>query len=138
MKIVICGSMTSVKKMVEIEKELLELGWEVVLPDFTHEYAQMDGPAEIGDESVKNKVKYDLISGYYNKIAESDAVLIVNIDKNGVENYIGGNAFLEIGFAHVLNKAVFLLNEIPQVAYRDEIEAMKPVVIDGDLKAIKI
>jgi len=35
MKIVICGSMTAAKKMLEIEKELVSLGYEAILPKFT-------------------------------------------------------------------------------------------------------
>jgi len=41
MKIIICGSMSASKEMVEVEKQLLTLGHEVVLPEFTHDYAAM-------------------------------------------------------------------------------------------------
>jgi predicted RNA-binding protein with PUA domain len=61
----------------------------------------------------------------------------VNIDKGGFSNYIGGNAFLEMGFAHILNKKIFLLNEIPEMIYTDEILAMQPIVLNGDLSKIK-
>ena len=33
--------MTAAKKMVEVEKDLVALGHEVILPRFTQEYAQM-------------------------------------------------------------------------------------------------
>lgn len=35
MKIVICGSMTASKEMVEAEKKLIKAGHVVVLPEFT-------------------------------------------------------------------------------------------------------
>jgi len=44
---------------------------------------------------------------------------------------------MEIGFAHVNNKKVFLLNPVPKkVPYTDEIEAMYDEVLDGDLTKI--
>ena len=44
---------------------------------------------------------------------------------------------MEIGFAHVNNKKVFLFNPIPEkVSYIDEIKAMADVIINGDLTKI--
>jgi len=136
MKIVICGSMSASREMLDIENKLVELGHEVVLPDFTHKYAAMESLDDVHIESTKNKVEHDLIRGYYKKIEESDAVLIANIKKRDTDCYIGGNAFLEMGFAHVLNKPVYLLNGIPEMDYKDEIEAMEPIVLDGELGRI--
>jgi predicted RNA-binding protein with PUA domain len=62
--------------------------------------------------------------------------LVVNEDLNGIKGYIGGNSFLEMGFAHVLNKKIFLLNPISEMGYEDEIVAMKPVILNGDLDKI--
>jgi len=45
-------------------------------------------------------------------------------------------AFLEIAFAYVLNKKIFLLNPIPELAYTDEIIAMQPIIINNDLELI--
>ena len=70
-------------------------------------------------------------------ITKGDAILVCNFDKNGIRNYIGGNTLMEIGFAHVNNKKVFLLNPIPEeVSYVDEIKAMTDLVINGDLTKI--
>ena len=58
-------------------------------------------------------------------------------DKNGIKNYIGGNTLMEMGFAHVNDKKIFLLNPIPEeVSYADEIKAMVDVVINGDLNRV--
>jgi predicted RNA-binding protein with PUA domain len=137
MKIVICGSMSSAKKMVEIEKELKLLGHKVVLPKHTKEYAEGSLIQEDGRQSVKNKIEYDLIREYFREIKKSDAILVANFTKNKIKNYIGGNAFLEIGFAHVLNKKIFLLNKIPKMIYSDEIEATQLVVINNDFSKIR-
>ncbi|MDP3992633.1 MAG: hypothetical protein Q8Q05_00195 [bacterium] len=59
-------------------------------------------------------------------------------DKHGIKNYIGGNTFLEMGFAHILNQKIFLLNPVPEMPYyQTEIVAMRPVVINGDFAKIK-
>lgn len=137
MKIIICGSMTMAKKMIEIESGLTKLGHEVILPRFTKEYAQMSSTDEMHSESVKNKVDHDLIRDYFEEIKTGDAVLVINEERKNIANYIGGNSFLEMAFAHVLNKGIFLLNPIPEMIYSDELIAMQPVVLNGDLNMIK-
>jgi len=137
MKIVICGSMTAVKKMIEARDILASNGHEVILPKYSREYATIEDIEGIHEESAKNKVEHDLIRDYYNEIKNSDAILLVNERRHDVDGYIGGNSFLEMGFAHILGKKIFLLNPIPDIGYRDEIEAMKPIVINGDLSLIK-
>jgi hypothetical protein len=137
MKIVICGSMSFSKEIAEIGKKLETLGHEITTPRNCNNYAECRLQAENNIESINNKIQHDLIKDYYRKIGDSDAVLITNYDKNGIRNYIGGNVFLEIAFAHVLNKKIFLLNAIPEISYKDEIIAMKPVIISGNLTKIK-
>jgi predicted RNA-binding protein with PUA domain len=137
MKIVICGSMTFAKEMVVTEIELQKRGYEVVLPKFTREYTGMDTSEIVHNESVVNKIKHGLIRYYFEEIKRGDAVLVLNGERHGIKNYIGGNSFLEMGFAHVLNKKIFLLNQIPEIGYKDEIMAMQPIVLNGDLSEIK-
>ena len=136
MKIVICGSMTASKEMIEAETKLKELGHEIILPEFTHQYAAMDTIDKIHTESARNKVEYDSIKGYFEKIKNNDAVLVANVERKGVKGYIGGNSFLEMGFAFVLNKPIYLLHEIPDINYKDEIEAMTPIILNGDFLKI--
>lgn len=133
MHVVVCGSMTSSEKMVEIKNELESLGHSALLPMHTEAYANKEKTEESDEESAENKIEGDLIRDYYKKIEDADVVLIVNEKKNGVEGYVGGNTFLEMGFGHVLNKKVYMLNEIPDVSYTSEIVAMQPIVLDGDL-----
>lgn len=129
--------MSSAQKMVQIRDELLKFKHEVILPRHAQEYALCINKIETMGDSVKNKIEKDLIRDYFKEISGTEAVLIVNIDKNGIKDYIGGNAFLEMGFAHVLNKKIFLLNAIPQMIYTDEIMAMQPIELKGDLLKIK-
>jgi hypothetical protein len=132
MKIAICGSMQFSKEMIEIKLKLEALGHLVVLPKDVDQYAS-------GEKMVERKWEKqegDLFKNYWNEIKNSDAVLIVNITKNGIENYVGGNALIEMAYAYILDKKIYLLNSIPEMNYKDEIEAMGPVVLNGDLSKI--
>jgi predicted RNA-binding protein with PUA domain len=137
MKIIICGSMTFSKKMVEVEKELLKYGHSVILPKFTKEYAGFDSIEKMHSESAHNKIIHDLIKGYFNEIEQGDSILVINEERKGINGYIGGNSLIEMAFAHVLGKKIFLLNPVPEMSYTDEIIAMKPAVINNDLGLIK-
>lgn len=128
--------------MGDIAKQLENLGHDVLLPASTIKilqgiYNQQDIDSEKGSKAASDRViKNNAIINHYKKIKSSDAILVVNNDKNNIPNYIGGSVFLEMGFAFILNKKIFLLNSIPKVSYKDEILAMQPVVINNDLKKI--
>ncbi len=140
MKITVCGSISFAEKLVDIYKKLKEMGHEPLMHE--HMFRLVDGTAPQLEDSrnrVENseiKRKYDFIRAWYRMIVDSDAVLICNFDKDGIRNYVGGNSLMEMGFAHVNDKKVFLLNPVPDVSYRDEIEATVDEVINGDLKRI--
>ncbi len=136
MNIAICGSMAFSKEIVEIADKLKQNSHKVIIPDNTYKYVDGSLAMENSYEAIKNKIDGDLIRKYFNVIKNSDAILIVNLDKNGISNYIGGNTFLEIGFAHVLDKLIFFINPIPDMLYTDEIKAMEPIIINNDLSKI--
>lgn len=132
MKIIVCGSMTASREMMEAKNVLESLGHEVVLPEFTEAYARLDSETDMHRESSENKMQYDLIRGYFTTISDGDSILVVNIERKGIAGYIGGNTFLEMGFAHVLNKPIYVLNELPDMRYLDEMRAMQPIIIHED------
>lgn len=74
---------------------------------------------------------------YFEKVNWSDAILVLNYDKNNIIGYIGGNTLMEIGVAFFLKKKIYLLNLIPEISYKEEIIGMKPIIINGDLSIIK-
>lgn len=138
MKITICGSMSFAREMHDVAMKLRERGHQVHLPEGTASYAGSGGDLAAVAEDGTLKRENDLIRKHHALIRDSDAILVVNQTKGGIENYFGANSFLEIGFAHVLNKKIFLLNGIPEIAFcRPEIEAMQPSVINGDLTRIR-
>jgi len=142
MKITICGSIKFAKELVKIYQELEKLGHQPMM--HPQMFGLADGTAEqlvdIKNNVEKSEIKrkYNYIKWWDNCIKSGEAILVCNFDKNSIKNYIGGNVFLEIGFAHVNDKKIFLLNPIPDgVPYIDEIKAMVNVVLDGDLTKIK-
>jgi len=141
MTITICGSVKFADKIVEIHKRLVELGHEPQIHEEMINIANGTAKelidAKNGHEHYKVKRKYNFIKAWYDLIINGQAVLICNFDKNGIKNYIGGNTLMEMGFAHVNNKKIFLLNPIPEeMSYVDEIKAMVDTVLDGDLSKI--
>lgn len=143
MKIVICASVDFSYEIKDYSDKLVKLGHTTEMPFTTRKIINGELTLEqFKKEKQKNgdgafrKVKEDLIKRYYNLIKEADAILVLNFDKNNIKNYIGGNVFLEIGFAHVLDKKIFVLNNLPQINYLDELLAMQPIIINNDLNKI--
>jgi len=137
MKIGIIGSMQHTEKMMEIRDKLISLGHEAFLTNLAEPFV---GKSDEEKEKIKiyQKQNKDAIREFWRQMQGMDAVLVVNLDKNGIKNYIGGNTLMEIGFAHVLNQKIFLLNPIPDICfYKTEIEAVKPIILNGDLRKIK-
>ena len=141
MKITICGSVKFRKEMVDFRDKLNKMGHKAIIHPVMVDLAYGRNPAlekQIQDDHAQAKKEGGFIKWYYKAIADSGAILVLNFDKNGIKNYIGGNTLMEMGFAHVNDKKIFLLNPPPkEVSYADEIKAMINEVIDGDLSKIK-
>jgi diphthamide synthase subunit DPH2 len=143
MKITICASIQFTPKIKEIADSLKKYGHEVTIPDGAERIINGEISLEEFLNNVENgenskvKIKHDLIRRYFQKIKDTDAILVLNFTKKGIDNYIGGNTFLEMGFAYVLNKKIFLYNPIPEMHYKDELVTMQPIVLHQDLEKIK-
>ncbi len=145
MKIVICGSVDFTPEIAAAAAVLSTAGHSVEVPRLTQRI--MAGEISYADFLQEKQANGDgifraaepgsLIRRYYDLIKEADAVLILNATKKGVDGYIGANTFLEIGFAHVLNKQLYLLNPWAPGTYNDELVEINPTVIKGDLSLIK-
>jgi hypothetical protein len=125
--------------MVEYRDKLIALGHQCELHE--HYIARANGQMQdlwerMQKEHSRVKIENDYIRYHYNEILKNDAILVLNFDKNGIKNYIGGNTLIEMGQAYVNNKKIFLLNPVPDMQYKDEIVAVEPIVINGNLKLI--
>ncbi len=124
-KIVICGSMKFKEEMKKAQKILQDNGFDVLIPE---------DPKNIINSTMKRE--YSML--HFNKIADShtDAILVLNFDKNDKKNYIGPNSFAEIALAFFLNKRIYLLNDLYE-PYKDELLAWEVITLNGDIKNIK-
>jgi len=143
MKIAICVSLDFTNQIGSIIDRLTEQGYEIILPQTVKmilsdevTFEQIMKEKKNGEIS-KRAIRQNTLKNYFKTIKESDAILVLNFDKNGIEGYVGGNTFLEMGFAQVLGKKIFLLNGIPNISYEDEIKAMQPIVLNGNLSKIR-
>lgn len=84
-----------------------------------------------------SKWKGEMLRLQVEKVTDNDGILVLNMEKHGQINYIGGATFLEIFKAFELSKKVFLYNPIPDSFLRDELLGMNPAIINGDLTLIK-
>jgi len=141
MKIYVLGSTHFMKEMVETTDALLALGYDAWIHEDYRKFVRGEKPEHVrrwqDGERAALKRENDYLKSHYRHILESDAVLIVNSTKNGIENYIGGNVLMEMGQAHVNDKKIFFLHGMPSgLSYMDEIEAMDPICLEGDLTKI--
>lgn len=129
--------MSAAQRVMDVKSTLEKMGHTVVIPKNIEKYADGTLDMENAHESTQNKIHGDLIRSYYNEIKNADCVLVVNEKKNGIDNYIGGNTLIEMSFAHIQNKENYILNDIPELSYKDEIIAMQPVILNGNLSKLK-
>ncbi len=135
MKLFICTSKHLYDKINPIKDNLEQNGHEVTLPN------SFDDPMkeeEMKESSPEDHIEWKskMLRLQKEKVKENDAILVLNLDKNGQENYIGGATFLEIYMAFETNKKIFLYNDIPDNNFKDELIAMNPTVINGNLDLI--
>lgn len=118
--------MSSRELMQATKTDLEQRGYQVDNPDFAED------SSHVALEQDVDK-KRGFIDQHFAKIDTSDAILVVNGEKNGVANYIGGNTLMEMTYAYAHGLEVFLLNQVPDVSYRDEIRGIHPIVLGGSL-----
>ncbi|MES2223820.1 MAG: hypothetical protein V4469_02715 [Patescibacteria group bacterium] len=136
MKIIICGSISAAKEIEDARDQLVATGHEVEIPEGVKHLKEWQDPSATTEEKAERKIKNDLIRGYYEKMKGYDVVLVVNSPKKGIDGYIGGNTLIEMAFAHILNKKLYILNPLPELSYTSEMIAMQPIILNGDLSQI--
>jgi len=134
MKLAICSSMAFAKEMIQLKKNLEKLGHDIIIQDDVEQHAN----GEITEEDKWRKLEINPFKTYFEEIKKVDAIIVNNLEKRGIKNYVGPNTLIEMAFTQILDKKIFLLNPSPtEVSYYDEIEAMSPVILNGDLTLIE-
>lgn len=136
MKITVCGSMYFAREMLEVKSSLEKMGHTVSVPSDTHDC--IENPDL--NMSLEHCLKTNVQKECFDNVIKNDAILVLNYDKNGVKNYIGGATLMEIGIAQAHDKNIFLLHPVPEIKdlrYALEIQIAKPIVLNGNLDLIK-
>ena len=95
MEFMICGSMHFAKEMLEAQKTLQALGHTARVPSDIHEC--LDNPELNMDFDYCVRTNIDKKD--FQQVADSEAILVLNYPKQGIEGYVGGATLMEIGLA---------------------------------------
>lgn len=135
MKIFICASKHNYGYVADVKKALEDMEHIITVPN---SYDEPMKELEIKKLGIEEHAKWKgaMIRLQKEKVLANDCVLVLNFEKNGQPNYIGGATFLEIFQAFDSDKKVYLYNPIPDSNFKDELIGMDVKVIDGDLNKI--
>ena len=135
MKIFLCASRTNYGRLRAVIEELERRGHVVTPPN------NYDDPGR--EERVKSSTpeeyqtwKASMLRRQAKKVQSNDAVLVLNFDKGESRNYLGGATFLEVFKAWELGKKIYFFNPVPDGILHDELHAMCPIVVQGDLSRV--
>ncbi len=148
MNLTLCGSIAFINEMDSLRQQLESLGHVVKMPPMQERIGE-NGEHISAEEYYNHKKEAgtdpthwiwthhgDCITMHFQKVDWSDAIVVLNLDKNGIAGYVGPNTLMEMGLAFHLGKPIFLMNPIPQISYFEELIGMKPIVLNGDLSLI--
>lgn len=144
MKITICSSASFYREVLGIEKKLKELGFKVQIP-ITANRMKKSGDFNVDNYKIwfkdprNYKIKTKLTKLHFKKVIDSDAILVLNYEKKGTKGYIGGAVLMEMAIAFQNKKPIYILNPISDgLNIKEEIFALKPIFLNGDLRKIKL
>jgi hypothetical protein len=128
--VVICGSMKSLALMSRIAQFLRSSGLDAVVPT-------PDEPSADCSAERFNLMKREAAWRHMSHIRQEQtaAVLVVNVDRPNVPDYIGPNSFAEIGVAFAACRRVFLLQNMPD-SYTEELTAWGVTCLDRDVRPL--
>lgn len=139
--ITICSSANFYEQAGKIQSELQAVeGYEVIVPamakemkrtgdyDVSHYKTWFADPGDYGK-------KAELMHGHFEEVDKADAILVLNYEKNGIQNYIGGNVLMEMALAFHAHKPIFILNEMPEEStYLEELWGIQPIILHGNIQ----
>ena len=129
--IVICGSITFLSKMKQIQSLFDKNGIPSIIPKENFEITSKMNTSQYME--FKRRVSRN----YFKKISENSvyAILVVNETKKDIKNYIGANTFAEITIAFEWERKIYLLNDIYDAQF-DELTAWEAIPLMGNIKKL--
>jgi hypothetical protein len=136
MKIFIACSKHFYGKIPEIKKELEKNKHIITLPNSFDKPLKEEDMKKLGNKE-HSEWKQRMMRLHEPKIKINDAILVLNFEKNGIPNYIGGATFMEVVKAWEFNKKIFFYNPLPKCSFTDELRGINPTIINKDLSKVK-
>ncbi len=136
MKIFIICSKAFYETIPPIKSQLEMIGHTIVLPN-SYDNPNAEKESHSLGEAEHKAFKRRMFERSRRVTREVDAVLTLNFEKHGQPNYIGGATFLELYDAFILDRKIFLWNDIPQGILYDEIHGFDPLVLHGNVELVK-
>lgn len=134
MKILLICSKSFYDKLHYYKKALEDIGHEVYMPNC---WNAPETEAKFRGTPEHHIFKAKMFRQSEKTIEKMDAVLVLNFNKNGQENYIGGATFLEIYDAFRMKKKIYFINNIPDNILKDELIGFNPIIIGDDFSKIQ-
>ena len=134
MKILLICSKSFYDKLHYYKKALEDIGHKVYMPNC---WNAPETEAKFRGTPEHHIFKAKMFRQSEKTIEKMDAVLVLNFNKNGQENYIGGATFLEIYDAFRMNKKIYFINNIPDNILKDELIGFNPIIIGDNFSKIQ-
>ncbi len=141
--ITICSSVAFYRQVIGVRDQLVKMGYKVIIPEVAermkaaNDYEVAHFKPWFADPDDYPK-KGELMRGHFAEVAKGDAALVLNYEKHGVQNYIGGNVLMEMGLAFYLHKPIFILNEVPEESsFLEEILGLGCTILHGKIEDIQ-
>jgi hypothetical protein len=131
--VTICASIVFYKEVVRIQEAIEKAGFRALVPKIAE---QMKKANDFNVDHYKPTLaetqrKADLMMMHFKKVSQGDAVLVVNNEKHGQANYIGGNVLMEMALAFFQKKPIFLWNDAPKEStFLEEILGVEPIILN--------
>lgn len=132
--------MSFAKEMVELQSKLTSIGHEVSIPSDTELHLKEPNTIDDLDKDLEHVIANNVLRACFDLLAASEAVIFLNLPKNGIEGYIGTSALMEMGLAYYLKKKIYLMYPFPsrhEHRWAQEVASIQPVVLNGDISTIK-
>jgi len=138
--ITICSSCNFYRQANDVKEQLEQLGVDVIVPVLATEMKKT-GDYEVSHyktwfaDAEDYSKKAELMHGHFEEVKKADAILVLNYEKHGKQNYIGPNVLMEMALAFDAHKPIFIINEMPEdTPFEEELKGMMPIILHGAIK----
>lgn len=129
--IALCASVTAYKQLIAYQQQLENMGYQVLIPDLASKM-KSNKDFSLKEETLAEKTQ--ATRSHFEKINQSDAILVINETKHDLVGYIGPAVLMEMAVAFYLHKPIYLINPPdPKLSNLNEIQALTPHILNNHL-----